>query len=114
MAFQALEVTASDRPEATIVHLKGDVTADAVDRMRRGIAEALSRKPRRLVIDLSQTSFLSSPGLAAMVQALQLSQRAGTSLVLAGANERVRGLFEISRLTDIFRMVPSIDDAVAA
>lgn len=96
------------------MHLRGDVTADAVDRMRQGIAQALSQKPAKLVLDLSETSFLSSPGLAVMVQALQLSQRSGASLVLAGANERVRGLFEISRLTDVFKMIPTVEEALSA
>lgn len=82
--------------------------------MRQGIAQALSQKPARLVIDLSETSFLSSPGLAVLVQALQLSQRAGATLILAGANERVRGLFEISRLTDVFKMIPTVDQALSA
>lgn len=113
MAFRSLEVTTSATPAGAVVHLRGDVTADAVDRMRQGIAQALAKKPAKLVLDLSDTTFLSSPGLAVMVQALQLSQRAGAKLVLAGANERVRGLFEISRLTDVFKMIATVDEALA-
>lgn len=114
MAFRPLEVSTSATPGGAVVHLRGDITAEAVDRMRQGIAQALSQKPSRLVIDLSETSFLSSPGLAVLVQALQLSQRAGATLILAGANERVRGLFEISRLTDVFKMIPTVDQALSA
>jgi anti-anti-sigma factor len=112
MALQPLEVVVDAAPGAAIVRLQGDITADSVDRMRQGIAKALAERPQRLVIDLTATSFLSSPGLAVMVQAMQLSQRAGAALVLAGANERVRGIFEISRLTDVFQMRPSVEDAL--
>lgn len=112
MSFRPLEVSTSALPGGAVVHLKGDITTDSIDRMRQGIAQALAQKPKRLVIDLTDTAFLSSPGLAVMVQALQLSQRAGASMYLAGANERVRGLFEISRLTEVFKMIPTVDDAL--
>lgn len=96
------------------MHLRGDITPEAIDRMRQGIAQALAQKPQRLVLDLTDTAFLSSPGLAVMVQALQLSKRAGAAMYLAGANERVRGLFEISRLTDVFVMTSTVEDALAS
>jgi anti-anti-sigma regulatory factor len=44
---------------------------------------------------------------------MQLTQRGGGKLVLAGANDRVRGIFEIARLTDVFTMKPSVQDALA-
>jgi anti-anti-sigma regulatory factor len=44
---------------------------------------------------------------------MQLSQRNGSKLLLAGANDRVRGIFEISRLTEVFTMVPSLEEAIA-
>lgn len=113
MAFRPLEVSTSAQPGVAIVHLQGDISAESIDRMRQGIAQGLAQKPQRLVLDLTQTTFLSSPGLAVMVQAMQLSQRAGATMVLAGANERVRGLFEISRLTDVFKMIPTVEQAIS-
>jgi anti-anti-sigma regulatory factor len=47
------------------------------------------------------------------VQTLQLSQRGGCSLILAGANERVGGIFEIARLSDVFKMTPTLEAALA-
>jgi anti-anti-sigma factor len=108
-----LTVTTEQAPGAAIVHVVGDVSAMNIDAFRSGIAEAIAKKPGKVVIDLAQTTFLSSPGLAVLVQALQLSQRGGCRLVLAGANERVRGIFEIARLTEVFSIVPTVEEAVA-
>ncbi len=113
MSFRPLEVTTTALPGGAVVHLRGDITSDSIDKMRQVIAQALAQKPSRLVIDLSDTAFLSSPGLAVMVQALQLAKRAGAPMFLAGANERVRGLFEISRLTEVFKMMTTVDEALA-
>ena len=67
-----------------------------------------------MVIDLSGTAFLSSPGLAVLVQAMQLVKRGGGTLVLASPNDRVRGIFEIARLTDVFTIVPTMEAALGA
>jgi anti-sigma B factor antagonist len=113
MAFRPLEVTSSSAAGAAIVHVTGDVTSDGIDALRQGIAKAIAFKQPKVIVDLTQTSFLSSPGLAVLVQAMQLSQRNGSKLLLAGANDRVRGIFEISRLTEVFTMVPSLEEAIA-
>ena len=108
-----LTVTTEQASGAVIVHVVGDVSAMNITPLRTGLAEAIAKKPTKLVIDLSQTSFLSSPGLAVLVQALQLSQHGGCQLVLAGPNERVNGIFEISRLTEVFKIVPTVAAALA-
>ena len=52
-------------------------------------------------------------GSAVLVQSMQLCQRSGCALILSGANDRVRGIFEISRLTEVFRLVATVDEAAA-
>ena len=114
MQPQPLAVSVEQVQGATVVRVSGDATATAVDGLRKSIASAIAAKPPVLVIDLSGCAFLSSPGLAVLVQSMQLTQRGGGKLVLAGANDRVRGIFEIARLTDVFTMKPSVQDALGA
>jgi anti-anti-sigma factor len=114
MAMHELRISVDVRPGAAVVSVVGDVSAVNIDPFRKGLADAIARKQPRTVVDLSQTTFLSSPGLAVLVQGLQLSQRGGSQLYLAAANDRVRGIFEIARLTEVFRMVPTVDAALEA
>ena len=112
MQPQPLAVSVEQVQGVTVVRVSGDATAIAVDGLRKSIAAAIAAKPPLMVIDLSGCAFLSSPGLAVLVQSMQLTQRGGGKLVLAGANDRVRGIFEIARLTDVFTMKPSVQDAL--
>jgi len=113
MAINPLQVSVEVIDGAAIVHAVGDISAANIDPFRQAIATAIAKKPTKLVIDLTGTMFLSSPGLAILVQTMQLSQRGGCSLVLAGANERVGGIFEIARLSDVFKMTPTLEAALA-
>lgn len=112
MELHPLQVTVEALPGVAVVHVVGDVSAMNIDPFRQGIATAIAKKSPKLVIDLTNTAFLSSPGLAVLVQTLQLAQRGNMEMVLAGANERVRGIFEIARLTDVFKLVPTLDAAL--
>ena len=114
MEMHPLQVTVDALPGVAVVHVVGDVSALNIDPFRQGIATAIAKKSPKLVIDLTNTSFLSSPGLAVLVQTLQLAQRGNMEMVLAGANERVRGIFEIARLTDVFKLVPTLDAALGS
>jgi anti-anti-sigma factor len=114
MVMHALQVSVEQVPGAAIVRVVGDVSAANIDPFRKALADAIARKQPKVVVDLRQTTFLSSPGLAVLVQALQLAQRGGSQLFLAGANDRVRGIFEIARLTEVFKLVPSVEDATGA
>jgi anti-sigma B factor antagonist len=58
---------------------------------------------RDLVIDLTETSFLDSSGLRALIEAHQLFS-AGGNLALAHASEPVRRLLEITGLDDYFTL----------
>lgn len=111
MEHVPLQVTLEQLATAVVVHASGDISAMNISPLRDAIATAIAKNPGKVIIDLSQTSFLSSPGLAVLVQALQLSQRGNTKLILAAANERVRGIFEIARLTDVFTMMPTVQAA---
>lgn len=113
MAINPLQVSVEQIDGSAIVHAVGDISAANIDPFRKAIAEAIAKKPTKLIIDLAGTMFLSSPGLAVLVQTLQLSQRGGCVLILAGANERVSGIFEIARLSDVFKMTPSLEAALA-
>ena len=88
MELHPLQVTVEALPGVAVVHVVGDVSALNIDPFRQGIATAIAKKSPKLVIDLTNTAFLSSPGLAVLVQTLQLAQRGNMEMVLAGANEQ--------------------------
>jgi anti-sigma B factor antagonist len=74
----------------------------------------IDKKPERLVIDLSGVSYIDSAGLAALIQAMQKVEAYGGKFRLAGLQETVRSIFEISRLDQVFQIFPDAEGALAA
>ena len=76
--------------------------------------ECLERKPDRLVVDLSGVSYIDSSGLAVLIEAMQNVEAYGGRFFLAGLQEKVRPIFEIARLDQVFIIFPHVDAALAA
>jgi anti-sigma B factor antagonist len=65
---------------------------------------AREEKAERVVVDMAEVPYMDSAGLGAIVQAAVSYQKQGRRLALAGMNERVRALFEMTHLERMFPM----------
>jgi len=74
----------------------------------------IDQKPARLVVDLSEVSYIDSSGLAVLIEAMQNVEANGGKFFLVGLQENVRAIFEIARLDQIFVIFPHVDAALAA
>jgi anti-sigma B factor antagonist len=109
-----LEIETRREGDATIVAARGEVTVFSSPALRESLRKIAGDRPARLILDLTQTRYIDSSGVATLVEALQTLQRYNGKLVLAGMNQRVRGVFEIARLDGIFPMAPTVQEALKA
>jgi anti-sigma B factor antagonist len=89
----------------------GDIGTHEAPALRQAIREALEKRPARLIVDLTGVPYMATAGLATLVEAMNLTRKSSTSLVLAGMHDRVKAVFDISKLTPLFRIAPSVADA---
>jgi anti-sigma B factor antagonist len=101
-----------DRPN--VLPLKGEIDLHVSPVVTASLAAMIDKKPERVVIDLSEVTYIDSAGLAALIQAMQKVEAYGGRFLLAGLQETVRSIFEISRLDQVFQIFPDTDSALAA
>lgn len=79
---------------------------------RSFINDRVERGDLRLVLDLTQVQFVDSSGLGALVFGLK---RVGTGglFALVGLTPAVARLFGMTRMDRVFRLYPTVADAVA-
>jgi anti-sigma B factor antagonist len=66
----------------------------------------------RLALDMRETEFIDSSGLAVLVNCLQTSRRKNGEVCLFGMQNTVQALFELTRLNTVFPIENRYDDAV--
>ena len=96
-----------------VLPLKGEIDLHVSPSVTASLNELIDKKPDRFVVDLSEVSYIDSAGLAALIEAMQKVEGYGGKFMLAGLQETVRSIFEISRLDQVFQIFPNADAALA-
>ena len=86
------------------------VMANAGD-ARAQLKEIIQSGSGRVVVNLAETSFMDSSGLAVVVAGLQTARKLDGDLYLAQMSDSIRALFELTRLHTVFQI---FDDETAA
>src|SRR4029077_6977570 len=101
-----------DRPD--VWPLKGEIDLHVSPVVTASLTAIIEKKPERVVIDLSDVTSIDSAGLQALIQAMHKVEAYGVKFSLAGLQETVRSIFEISRLDQVFQIFPDTDSALGA
>ncbi len=96
----------------TVLGPHGPLVQDDAEAFGSRLADALNRSTGRLVVDLAAVPFADSRGLEVLADAAAELQQTGQSLRLAGANETVRTVFEITELAPVFDHYQDVNAAV--
>jgi len=97
-----------------IVSIVGDIDLESSPQLRAFLKPKSSQKTPRLLLDFSQVSYIDSSGLATLIEYFQAVQGFKGKLALASLSPRVKNVFEIVRLEQIFSLHPDIPSALAA
>ncbi|HEY2143022.1 MAG TPA: STAS domain-containing protein [Candidatus Udaeobacter sp.] len=108
----AFPMPRKERPN--VLPLEGEIDLHVSPTVTASLNMMIEKKPRQLVVDLSRVTYIDSAGLAAFIEGMQKVESYGGKFALAGLQETVRSIFEISRLDQVFRIFPDADAALAA
>lgn len=97
-----------------ILKVEGQLIVGNRQELKGLVQEGLDRGERKFVIDCSQTGYIDSSGLGALVTLSRKVREQGGELRIAGLNEDLRSLFELTKLDTLFHISPTADEALAS
>jgi anti-sigma B factor antagonist len=107
-------VKTSTLPEGNIglIEAKGSlVGGDETVELRQAVAGFLERGYERLLIDMSNVTYLNSTAIGVLVSAHTSYSRRGWQVKLCGVNKNINNIFVITKLTLVFDVLESRDQA---
>jgi len=104
-----------EQNDPAVISLNGNVLggAEAME-FTRAVSDLVREGIRHVVVDLSDVPVMNSSGLGMLVAASTSLRSAGGALAVAGASEKIQGLFRMTRLDSVLAQYPTRDEAVAA
>ena len=76
--------------------------------------EFRAAKPQVMILDLSETPYMDSAGLGLIMNYYVSAMDHGRKLRLAGVNERLKALLEMTKVQGVLTSFPSVAEAEAS
>lgn len=92
------------------IGVEGEVDLATVDALQGAIDDAYERHTADVVVDLTQSTFMDSTGLKALVMANRRFAKGGRSFAIAVSGGPVSRLIDLSGVDTTIRTVSSLDD----
>lgn len=105
-----------EKAEETIVHCKGRITADSAELFQTEIRDRVIPTSRgkgvpvtaRIVLDLSQVTYVDSSGLGALLAVWTHGQRKACDVEIVNLNARVGKLVSMTKLDQVFNKMKGL------
>lgn len=102
-----------DSKGVVVIGVDGQLIVGNRHELKQKVMDALDGGARKLVVDFTNTGYIDSSGLGALVSLSKKIRDVGGELKLAGLNEDLRTLFELTKLDTLFVIVESPEQALA-
>lgn len=108
-----MEIETQQDGNATVLRVSGEIDMSNSPRVREVLIGLTKKKAPAIVVDLGSVSYMDSSGIATLVEGLQESMGYGGMFRLAALSPKVRQVFELARLDDVFEIFPDVSGAKA-
>ena len=98
-------------PGTTVLAVEGELDLATAPRLKRPLMEAAGDRHNRLIVDLTNLTFIDSTALRMLVDANKMRTQ-DDPMVVVCANSKVLRIFKISGLESSFKMFSSLDEAL--
>lgn len=99
---------------AAVVEVNGELTVSNRQTFKDVLLERLGDGDRRFVVDFRETSYIDSSGLGVLVSVSKKVREKGGEVRLAGLNDDLHALFELTRLDTLFQIYDDREAALAS
>ncbi|MGV1003380.1 MAG: STAS domain-containing protein [Candidatus Nanopelagicales bacterium] len=108
-----LVLTTRQEDAATVVAAAGEIDVFTAPDLDSALTAAVADGSGRILVDLSEVSFLDSTGLGTLVKCLKHANAAGGWLRLVVGTEKIRKIFDITGLDAAMPMYDTVEAALA-
>jgi anti-sigma B factor antagonist len=97
-----------------VVEVDGQLIVGNRQELKQKVLDALEAGSKKFLIDFTKTGYIDSSGLGVLVSLSKKIRDEGGDLRLAGLNDDLKTLFELTKLDTLFAITDSAADALAA
>ena len=97
-----------------VVAVRGEIDLFTAPELKKTLQEAIEGGATRVVVDLSETTFLDSTALGVLIGAIKRLRSRDGALTIVNTESTIAKTFEITGLDQIFTITDTREAAIAA
>jgi anti-sigma B factor antagonist len=111
-----MEIRSKQIVDVLVVEFAGELTAATAGATQEGVlklAEVLPQPGAKLILDMTQVSFMSSAGLRLLLVVYRAISARGGKILLIGLSEDLRSTMSLTGFLDLFRHQATLEAGLA-
>lgn len=106
-----MNITTDKKNDVTICHVDGEINITTSPQLRKTFDEFIHNNTAKIIVDFSSVSYIDSSGLATFIELFQRLKKNGGKFRIYNMNQKVRNIFEVTKLHKIFEIFDTLDAA---
>jgi anti-sigma B factor antagonist len=98
--------------ERHVLAVRGEIDLFTAPELKQVLAESIEAGRIRIIVDLTETTFLDSTALGVLIGAVKRLRSRDGALALVNVDENIAKTFEITGLDQIFTILDTREEAV--
>lgn len=96
-----------------IVHLKGEfIGGEETDELRDTLKKLSEGTKNKIIVDMGRVTYLNSTALGVLISAHATVTKKGGTIVLCNLDKSIENLFVITKLTMVFPIYATLEEAI--
>ena len=97
-----------------VVAVRGEIDLFTAPELKQKLTDAIEGGKSRIVVDLTETTFLDSTALGVLIGAVKRLRSREGALVIVNTDQNIAKTFEITGLDQIFTILTTREEGIAA
>ena len=109
-----MELRQDTAGSVTVLEVIGRIDSGTAPALQDRLTVMMASAEARVLIDFSRLEYISSAGFRTLLLAAKRADQNASRLVLCGVSGKVKQLFDLGGFLDLFRIVTTREEAIAA
>ncbi len=102
-----MKISDNKQGDIMLCEVEGEINLNTSPELRRAFDGFMRKNEKKIIIDFSQVAYIDSSGLATLIELFQRLKKTGGSLRLCSVSDKVKGIFEVTKLHKLFAIYES-------
>ena len=107
-----MEIVQSTIDGYSVVAIDGEVDLNSSPQLRKVFEDLLKKGAKKIIVDFAKVVYIDSSGLATLIEMRQKLKKDKGQVFLTSMSEKIKSLFEITKLDKIFTICRNQEEAL--